>query len=731
MPIPGSVSGLSLGHVGGALGLAHPDALVRGTYHPAASGPFQMLGFIGAGSYPYEMAYDAGRGEVYVANDLGSNVTVISDRTNAVIASVNVGLAPVSVAYDSGKGELFVGNSGSDNVSVISDSTHAVTATIALPGGASPTAMVYDAAKSTIWAATYNGAIYVIADSNNTIVKTVTFPVSKLGVMAATYDQRDGEVFVSSFNASVVLNVWDSNYSYGVIPVGMEPLGLAYDPAVGFVYVADIGSNQITTINGTTDNVQANPIGRIWEPAGVAYDAQDRLVLVSSINTSQIIEIADASNLEVGSVSDYLGANPQGIVWDTGTQTGYVTDPPLNGVSVFGHATSVTFTEIGLPTAAPWTVWLNGTATQFGPEHTQWFSITSSLVAYLPNGSYTFAVVPPARYTAAPLTGPISTSGSPLSVSLTFSALFNVTFTESGLPGGQPWSVSLNGATGRSSTNTISFEETNGTFPFTIGTLPGYHAAPSSGSVPVSGAAASRAIAFEAVFPLWFNETGLPTGSSWSVTLTGSASFPGSMTNTSTTASIGFQVPAGYQGTFGTTGPSGYSASPSSGTVSASASGGPTTESISFVANLKIVSFTATPSTLTVGAQLTLTVTVSGGVSPFTYSYVQLPSGCAEQNSSSLLCAPTAPGRSIVVVTVSDRLGRSAQSNVTVQVNPAGSSSGTFLGLPSFAAYGLIGLVVALVAVGGLLFAMKRRRKPASSPSEKETPATSTGPPPP
>ena len=64
------------------------------------------------------MAYDSGKGEVLVASDLPSvtngsatsaqsgAVSVISDTTNKVVATVGVGLDPEALAYDSGKGEV-------------------------------------------------------------------------------------------------------------------------------------------------------------------------------------------------------------------------------------------------------------------------------------------------------------------------------------------------------------------------------------------------------------------------------------------------------------------------------------------------------------------------------------------------------------------------------------------------------------------------------------------------
>jgi len=81
------------------------------------------------GSHPAGIAYDSAKGEVFVANDGSNTVSVISDSTNTVVATVSVGSGPFGVAYDSAKGEVFVTNIDSDTVSVISDGTSSSTTT--------------------------------------------------------------------------------------------------------------------------------------------------------------------------------------------------------------------------------------------------------------------------------------------------------------------------------------------------------------------------------------------------------------------------------------------------------------------------------------------------------------------------------------------------------------------------------------------------------------------------
>src|SRR3989475_9236183 len=104
---------------------------------------------------PDFIAYDAGKGEVFVTDERSNNVTVISDATNAVIANIPVGSYPIGLAYDSGRGEVFVANSRSNTVTVISDATKAVIANI--PVGSYPSGVAYDSGNGEMYVSNYRG----------------------------------------------------------------------------------------------------------------------------------------------------------------------------------------------------------------------------------------------------------------------------------------------------------------------------------------------------------------------------------------------------------------------------------------------------------------------------------------------------------------------------------------------------------------------------------------------
>lgn len=192
---------------------------------------------------------------------------------------------------------------------------------------------------------------------------------------------------------------------------------------------------------------------------------------------------------------------------------------------------AVEFTEAGLPTGSEWGVVVGGTP-YTAPA-------SGTITAYLPNGSAAYSVedVPGWHQSTLPYSGTIPVSGGAVvEPTLQFFAVtYSVTFTESGLPSGTSWSVTLNGTTESGSSTSILFEGVaNGSYDFSLGS-PGYAATPSSGVVEVAGASSLRTTVFAPIvvtYTVSFGVSGLPDGTSWSVTLGGvteSATSPGSI----------------------------------------------------------------------------------------------------------------------------------------------------------------------------------------------------------
>ena len=103
-------------------------------------------------------------GEIFVASYNSSSVSVISDSTNQIVATIEVGPSPNGVAYDPGNGRIFVSNYNSTSLSVVADSNNTVIANVPLQK--QPQGMAFDSGKDELFV-TYSESnkVSVIADS--------------------------------------------------------------------------------------------------------------------------------------------------------------------------------------------------------------------------------------------------------------------------------------------------------------------------------------------------------------------------------------------------------------------------------------------------------------------------------------------------------------------------------------------------------------------------------------
>jgi YVTN family beta-propeller protein len=236
---------------------------------------------VSVGGDPYGLAYDSGKGQVFVVNSgvSGSgSVSIISDSTNTVVKTVPVGTYPDDAAYDSATGEIYVTNSGSDNVMAISDSSQAVVHTIGVGNG--PQGIAYDSALGEIFVA--NGAsnnVTVISDASNTVVANIAVGTSPQTVV---YDSGLDQVYTANTGSKNVSTISDaSNTVVDTTPVGLNPWGVGYDSSRSEMFVTNSGSNNVSVVPVGSIAVVANiPVGS--GPSGLTYDPDNGDIYVSN-----------------------------------------------------------------------------------------------------------------------------------------------------------------------------------------------------------------------------------------------------------------------------------------------------------------------------------------------------------------------------------------------------------------------------------------------------------------
>jgi YVTN family beta-propeller protein len=176
-----------------------------------------VVATITVGVGPIGVAYDQGKNEVFVSNELSSTVSIISDSNNQVIKTVNAGSGPEGLAYDSAKGEIYVADEVGGGFEAISDSSNTVVATNTFGSqtySGNPTDLAYDSAKAEIFEET---GTYIVAVSANSNAVVAYAPLVQLPI---------------------------SSDSYGPLA-----LGVAYDSSKGEVFVVDSGSNEVSVLS--------------------------------------------------------------------------------------------------------------------------------------------------------------------------------------------------------------------------------------------------------------------------------------------------------------------------------------------------------------------------------------------------------------------------------------------------------------------------------------------------
>jgi YVTN family beta-propeller protein len=397
---------------------------------------------------------------------------------------------------------------------VINDTALSVVASV--PVGASPYGATYVGANAEVYVTNGNSAtVSIISDSTNSVVTTVAVGP---GPLDAAYDPQNAEVFVANSVASTVSVIDTVNASIvATVGVGDEPTGVAYDLGNSSVYVTDeaqgtlsiLAAPAVFTLTITQSGIPVATLAKYgWT---VAVDGIARHVFTGDVDFPLLPN--GTYPVLVQGPSGFTSAANEGVEISGTTQA---------TVSFSRGATYLLqLTERGLPTGQPWCVEV---------DYLQRCTTTSSLrYLNLTPGSYPYVVVSPvsgqsitARVgtTFYPLNGSLALSRSE-TLALSFVYRYPVTFTETGLLSGTSWSVTVRGVELSSTGTTIRFDETNGTYGYSIAAIPGLQSVASPRPVRVHGGPGSVTVTFAR--RITFAETGLPRGTEWGVNLSGPA----------------------------------------------------------------------------------------------------------------------------------------------------------------------------------------------------------------
>ncbi len=250
-------------------------------------------------------------GEIYAENYFGGTVSAIDGSSNTVATTITVGANPEGIGVNPVTHHIYVSNTVSNTVSVINGNTNTLNSTnTPIATCAQPDGIGIDQATNMVYVACFGaGALQVINGMTNMVVGSpiplgLVQPVN-VGVNSVTH-----MIYVadrSSNNVAVLDGTTNPPTLLGpLISAGTANghFGLDVDPIRNLLYVSDSGfgaGNSLIVINGFTKTVTATiPVGSF--PEGVGVDSLRNHIYVANMGSNTVSAVDGASNSVVATV---------------------------------------------------------------------------------------------------------------------------------------------------------------------------------------------------------------------------------------------------------------------------------------------------------------------------------------------------------------------------------------------------------------------------------------------
>lgn len=403
-------------------------------------------------------------------------------------------------------------------------------------------------------------SVSVIGLYNNCGWKSVDVGFMPRGVAVSTVNAY----VVNSYNDTVSIIGTSNNTLWKVVSVGLSPYDIAISSSNAYVTNTNSGtySRGNVSVIGLLNNTVWKTIGVGTMPHGIAVSSSNAYVANNADDTVSIIGLSNSTEWKTVSVGTwpYEVAVSSSNAYVTNSYSGTVSVIGLNNNTVWRNVTVGSQPEgIGISNSNAYVVNTNsGTVSVFGlSNNTPWKAVG---VGGMPEG---VAVSNSNAYVSNYNSGTVSIIGlynntnwksvrvgfGPESVAVY--QPFTLNFIETGLPVSSAWNVTLNSIEKSTNASKISFTEPNGVYSFHVGNYQSYHATPSSGSVIVNGSDQNISISFNRLqaqsppvtYSVTFTETGIPTGTSWWVSITDGNSI--SVNKSATGSVISVDLPNG------------------------------------------------------------------------------------------------------------------------------------------------------------------------------------------
>ena len=294
---------------------------------------------------PDSVLLDAQGGLILVANYYAGNISLISEKTHREIADVPPSTSrqnPIALTLDPLNGLVYAlyydGCCVAGTLAAINPNNGTVVTSIAV--GLQPTDVVYDPINNVLYVVNSgNRDLSIIDPQSNMVLRSIaTWEIPEQDAV----DPTNGYLYVSEWGCENslycpgMLQVLDPSTEQFVerIPIGERPEGIAFDPWDSEVFVAESYSNDLMIISSTNGTLIGSiPVGS--SPYGICFDPLNGFLYVtdSDMYTYPIVgispvadqgpdnltEVNGMSNTVTGEIS--VGASPLAVTWGSSNDT--------------------------------------------------------------------------------------------------------------------------------------------------------------------------------------------------------------------------------------------------------------------------------------------------------------------------------------------------------------------------------------------------------------------------
>ena len=198
--------------------------------------------------------------------------------------------------------------------------------------GKAPWTLAYAASNYTMWVAEgAYGSLGQLEVFNKTNISNTLYqkPLAIIGDGKApgyaTFDPADGYVYVAnqlSDNVTIINAKTYANVANVGLGTGTAPVAIAYDPGNHDVYVANSGSTNVSVLSGSS-LIASVPVGTT--PDSLTYEPLNETMIVTN-SGSDNVSVISRTNLIASTVSLASGAGPDAGVFDPADSYVYIAD---------------------------------------------------------------------------------------------------------------------------------------------------------------------------------------------------------------------------------------------------------------------------------------------------------------------------------------------------------------------------------------------------------------------